>query len=154
MRYENLADKGVKQDGYPDVHTIYIYNPEVIAAKTSMDLEMGGALAITSGYRDRNVDPEVKNSPHKFAIALDLAAGKLEKQVEWARVAVKHFNRVGLYPQRGIIHVDMADPEWIETYNGAKYWVCLNDKYTGFETLEQAITYATSMEKTIHGGVV
>ena len=142
--FENLADKGIKQRGSPDTLTINIYHPEVIAAKSDLDLAMGGALEITSGYRDHNVDPAVKNSPHKFAIALDLAAGSLESQIRWGYVAIfnKYFTRCGIYPDRGIIHLDIADPEWIKTYNGTRFWVCLGDTYTGFESWIEMINFA------------
>ncbi len=152
--FENLAEKGIIQQGHPDLITIHYYHPEVMEAKTNLDLYMSETLEITSGYRDHNVDKAVKNSPHKFAIALDLAAGNLENQIRWAEAAINMgvFKRVGLYPQRGIIHVDIADIDWCEQYGGTSYWVCIKDSYFGFNSWQQTIEFAQKGDKNARIG--
>jgi hypothetical protein len=161
----NLADKGIVQKGNPDlIHVL----PATISAAHLLMIKMGiGSMAsvvtpyvfpphiITSGYRDKNIDPEIKNSPHKFGIALDFGVGALDKQIEWALANEKAglFNRSGLYPGRGIIHFDIADDEWMKFYEGTKHWVCdptrsirhNHDTYKGFDSLTAAINYARSL---------
>src|SRR5512142_1230954 len=154
--FQNLADLGIKQQGHPDLLTVKQHHPEAMAKLCMLLLQMGYGTSpmmsegmfppglVTSGYRDRNVDPAVKNSPHKFGIAFDLAVGGVQQQIKWLRHALTPnlFNRGGLYPQRGIIHLDIADDEWMKQYHGTKLWVCVGDTYTGFSAIEDAIGFA------------
>ena len=158
MMFENLAEQGIVQRGHPDLVTVRQYHPEAMSKLCLLFMQMGYGMSalveggifppgiVTSGYRDKNIDPAVKNSPHKFGIAFDLAIGNLDQQIKWLKKAISPslFNRGGLYPDRGIIHVDIADDEWMQTYNGTRFWVCLGDKYTGFSDMESAINFAQS----------
>lgn len=167
---ENLAQKGVKQQGSPDIATLKVYHPEVLFAFALLMKKMGmscswllaeGAIpdCIVSGYRDFNADPEVKNTPHKFAIALDVMVSHLdahvainrpavlEEQIKWITTAVESglFTRGGFYPQQNTIHLDQADEAWMQTYGGTPFWVKWNGKYEGFTTLNGAVEYAKQL---------
>ena len=165
--FDNLAAKGVIQQGHPDIITVRQYHPEVLAkfgivcskqgeSGAWLFTENGCSERIVSGYRSRDVDPAVKNSPHGYAIALDVWVSHLqasdpnnrpailESAIGWVRAAVEPglFTRAGLYPQQNTIHVDIADAEWIEKYHGTPYWVKWNSLYHGFFSLEEAISFA------------
>ena len=166
---QNLALAGIKQQGSPDIATIKQYRPEVMAAFFLLSKKMGEGLdalfldqcpdIITSGYRDYSADPEVKHSPHNFALALDVQVSKLnaripqnqpailDGQIKWITAAMesKLFNRAGFYPSQNTIHLDIADDDWMKKHNGAKFWVKWNGKYTGFGILNEAIKYARSV---------
>jgi len=162
---ENLAAKGIKRKQYPeaDLQTIREYHPEVLASLAVLSHRMGifpswlfelGHVSgfITSGYRDRPVDARIKNSPHYFALALDVAVGNAMRQIEWGRRALedKLFYRVGLYPQNGFIHLDLCDADWMRKYHGAPYWVRYNNNYYIFHHFEQAAKF--SLDKIAPGG--
>jgi len=93
---------------------------------------------VTSGYRIHGSE----NSPHRFALAIDIAVGDLAEQIKWGRQALRYFFRVGLYPQNGIIHVDLCDEHWQRRFGGRPSWVRIDGKYTSFATLEEAIAFA------------
>lgn len=162
----NYALQGVKQQGSPDIATIKICHPEVIASFFLLCKNIGVPWddmfsndipkRIVSGYRDHSADPEVKNSPHKFAIALDVwvsllsaqephnRASILMSQIKWITAAIegKFFTRAGFYPQQNTIHLDQATDEWMKEYGGSRFWVKWNHKYTGFNVLNEAINFA------------
>jgi len=93
---------------------------------------------ITSGYRD-----ESPSSPHGFAIALDIAIGDIHLQYKAAIAALKYFNRVGLYPNNGIIHVDLFNDILMAHYNKIhRFWVRKNNIYTKFHDLAKAYEFA------------
>jgi len=92
---------------------------------------------LTSGFRD-----SMRNSPHEFGFAIDMATGDLDTQIYVARIATNYFTRIGLYPQSGFLHLDLANLDWQSKYGGIPYWVRIDDKYTSFTNLEQAIGFA------------
>jgi hypothetical protein len=99
----------------------------------------GQAGYITSGYRDKGGNI---NSAHKFALAIDVAIGDIEAQVKISRVAVKYFIRIGLYPENGFIHLDLANRLWMKKYGGRRFWVRKNGIYTCFDEMEEMIGFA------------
>ena len=86
---------------------------------------------ITSGYRSLALEGN-KDSPHGYAFAIDVAVGDGARQIAAAAPAVDLFTRIGLYPQRGFIHLDHAPDNWIEAHNKAKYWCQWNGIYRYF----------------------
>ena len=97
---------------------------------------------LLSGYRDTILEGRV-HSPHRYAFALDSAVAKA-LQAEAAIKADKRFARIGLYPDDGFIHIDLAPQCWIDKYGGAPYWVRKNGVYTSFDWLEDAVVFANS----------
>jgi hypothetical protein len=176
--FENLALSSVKQNGEPDIETIRQYHDDVLYRFAILAAKMGFSKAgykisagevpdiIISGYRDHKLDPEVKNSPHNFAIALDIQVSSLnshevhnqpavlERQVDWITEAIGDglFTRAGFYPQQNTIHLDIADKSWMEKYNGTPFWVKWNKNYKGFYILNEAIDYAEIMIKAAQRG--
>jgi hypothetical protein len=152
--FENLADKKIVQQGHPDITTIKQYHPEILSKLRLLFVQMGfgmGVLTgdfpsgmITSGYRDNTFTSGAKNSSHKFGLAIDIAVGGLGEQIRWLKngVTPSLFNRGGLYPDMGIVHLDDASNEWMNQYYGTKYWVCIDGIYKGFNVFENAIKYA------------
>ena len=102
---------------------------------------------ITSGYRDL-ADGGRDNSPHRFALALDIAIGHLKYQSEVGLEASMLFSRVGLYPNNGFIHVDLVPDEWIQRYSdmSRRFWVRLGGetekKYKYFNSFVEATRFA------------
>lgn len=96
---------------------------------------------ITSGYRSEVICNKV-HSPHRFALALDIHVGEIEDQIQWARIAGKHFCRVGLYPGNRFIHVDLCNKQWQEYYGGSPCWVKCAGEYVAFLSLDKAIEFA------------
>ena len=164
--FVNYAAQGVKQQGKPDIVTVKQYHPEVMASFfllcKKMNMGWDGLFAdncpdmIISGYRGHDPDPAVKHSPHGFAIALDIHVSNfdahipsnqpvvLDAQIKWITAATESglFTRGGFYPQQNTIHLDIADPAWMETYNGSRFWVKWGGVYAGFQILDNAIAYA------------
>jgi hypothetical protein len=164
--FTNYALQGIKQVSDPDIVTIKKCHPEVIAAFFLLCKKMGygwDALfsdpcpdLIISGYRDYSADPEVKHSPHNFALALDVLisnlnahipanqATVLDAQIKWITAAINTnlFNRGGFYPQQNTIHLDIADDAWMKEHNGTKFWVKFDAHYTDFSVLEEAVNFA------------
>jgi len=93
---------------------------------------------IISGYRSEVLEYNV-HSPHRFALALDIHVGDVEKQMEWATAAQPYFCRVGLYVGRNTIHLDLCNKDWQAHYKGAVCWVWSNGVYHPFPTLKQAL---------------
>jgi hypothetical protein len=172
-KFVNLAAQGIKRKVGPpnaDIETIKLYHPEVLYALgiVCVRMELSGAWVlidgaipdlIVSGYRDAAQDPEVKNSPHEFAGALDIEVSKLDAgvtqyrpgildmQIAWAEQATVNglFTRAGLYPEQNTIHLDIMDAAWMKEFNGTPFWVKWHGKYQGFQTLDSAATYAKAM---------
>lgn len=153
----NLAARGVKRlqaPPKPDILTVREYHPEVLASLAVLSHKMGivphwlfkdyVSGFITSGYRDAPVDSQVTNSPHYFALALDIAVGNVMKQISWGNRALEFhlFYRIGLYPQNGFVHLDLCDINWMEIYHGMPFWVRYNGKYTSFHRFGEASTFA------------
>lgn len=99
-----------------------------------------GVGCITSGYRDTDL-----NSPHEYGIAIDVIVGDVRAQVTAGRVALQYFCRVGLYPDNGIIHLDVAPEEWIVRHKKARFWVRYKGKYTTFNEYDEAACFAESL---------
>lgn len=151
----NLAALGLQRRtdiGVADIMTIWKTPYPVITRYNMLCKELewqpfgGGTMRqqgarvpgfITSGYRSLPVDDNM-TSPHMHAFALDFIVGDVAEQVRVARVAVKYFCRVGLYPTSGFIHVDLAPDNWIEKYNKARFWVKRKAKVSLFSDLVDA----------------
>lgn len=95
---------------------------------------------ITSGYRDDILNCRI-NSPHRFALAIDVIVGETEKQIAVARRAQIYFPRIGLYPGNGFIHLDLASEAWMKRYHGRRFWVRIKGVYTSFDIFEAAIDF-------------
>lgn len=158
MILKNLAAAGIERQVKPlaDLEIIKKHQPIAIA-KLILLLDLLGEKTsglfiplvipeiVLSGYRDKSVDAQVKNSPHFFGVAFDLYAPTIERQIEIAKLATietKLFERAGLYPQNKIVHIDLCDAEWQTQYHGTKYWVKKDTRYTGFLKLDYAIEFA------------
>lgn len=154
----NLADLGVRRAtpaNIPDLITVWKTPYPVISGYLALCRDLGwapfaggtydhqgvaeGPGYVTSGYRDV---PTRKDSPHLFAIALDVAVGNTECQIEAARAALRHFTRVGLYPGKGFIHLDLAPMAWMKAYSGKRFWVCKAGIYTSFDDFDRMIAFA------------
>jgi hypothetical protein len=165
--FENLAAKGIKQNGHPDIETIKQYHPEVLCSLVllmkKMDMGCGWLTSgvspecLVSGYRDQDVG--VKNSAHFFGIALDIMVSKLsafeksnrekilDEQLRWIQLATSCglFTRAGIYPQQNTIHLDIADDTWMKEYSGTPFWVKWDGKYTGFYSLNEATRFSRQL---------
>lgn len=167
MKIINLALQGVKRKSSIDLVTILQYHPGVMAAylllraKLELPIDHDDFRTIPediiSGYRDHAYDPAVKNSPHNFAIALDICVSNLnakiaanrpavlDEQIRWARAAQGVFTGFGFYPFQNTIHCDLRTPDWMQEYGGTPYWVknpYAAKQYKGFYVLDEAIDYA------------
>lgn len=96
---------------------------------------------ITSGYRE---DP---SSPHGFCVALDVAIGDLSEQIKAAQIALRYFNRVGLYPENGFIHVDLINEFLRDYYRKKKAWIRLGGKYITFNSSDSMLEYAKNIRR-------
>lgn len=120
----------------------------------------GGTLArqgdmkagfITSGFRDELIEGR-ENSPHLFALAIDVAVGDVDAQMKFAVAADKMYIRIGLYPHNGFVHLDQCPPSWIARYSstGRRYWVRdAEKKYHTFEKLEDMLLFANTERKDV-----
>ncbi len=158
----NLGALGLPQRGDPDLitpyesHYLMHTNYLLWCQDLRIDPYAGGTRFeqgprwkvgyILSGYRQAAIEGN-EMSPHRYAIAWDTAVGKLDAQIEAARAGVRHFRRVGLYPQNGFIHMDLAPDNWIKKFNKALFWVRLDGRYTHFDYLEQAIQFAKAQTR-------
>jgi hypothetical protein len=151
----SLAMLGLKRatpPSIPDLVTIYKTPYPVLTnyRKLMNDLQLepfGGGTHIhqgpmqegylTSGYRD-----DATLSPHGFALALDIVIGNILQQIKAGKIALAYFNRVGLYPENGIIHVDLFTHELIEYYHKKKFWVRIDGVYTSFDSFSDAGEFA------------
>ena len=96
---------------------------------------------ITSGYRDGIINARI-SSPHRFALAIDMAIGPIEDQVAAAKRALFLFSRIGFYPDNGFIHLDLVSEAWMKRYRGRQFWVRKNGVYTSFDIFEAAAEFA------------
>lgn len=94
---------------------------------------------INSGFRDHL---GAKNSAHFWGMAIDVVFPDLQRQIDIAKKASKLFMRVGIYPDKGIMHFDQAPVIWQMTYRGVPFWVTTKDRTRGFYNLAEAIKYA------------
>jgi hypothetical protein len=94
---------------------------------------------LTSGYRDSGGR---KHSPHKFALAIDMAIGDVRQQIKTAKIARKYFSRMGLYPENGFVHLDLANKLWMKRYGGRRYWVCKKGIYAAFDKFDDMVESA------------
>lgn len=103
---------------------------------------------ILSGYRPYIVGTN-KESPHRYAIALDVAVGKLVEQIEKARAAVPFFTRIGLYPGHGFIHLDLAPETFIKRHRKRRFWI-KRDYYVYYDTSDELFDNANRL---LEGGI-
>lgn len=157
----NLSALGVKRavgtdkDGTPDIITVWktpypvLTNYEAMCLAAQIKAYAGGTREkqgpsseegyISSGFRE---SLGAKNTPHKFGMAIDVVIIGLQRQIEVARIAIKYFIRVGVYPDENIMHFDLAPPIWQMVYHGTPFWVKLGKTYHPFYDLEKAIGFA------------
>lgn len=156
----NLAKLGLKratEADIPDLITIWktpypvLTRYKILCKDLRMQPFAGGTYEkqglsvrpgyITSGYRDSIIEGR-KNSPHQFALAIDVAIGDCEHQIQAAFFAAPLFPRIGFYPHNGFMHFDLASEAWMRKYSGRQYWV--RNKagiYSSFDILEDAVKY-------------
>lgn len=79
---------------------------------------------INSGYRDTILYGN-KTSAHLMALALDIVVGHIQDQMVLGVPAVASglFCRLGVYPSRGIIHLDQVPDNWMARHNKARLWL-------------------------------
>ena len=173
----NYALENLKQQGETDLATIRKFHPEVIAGYVTLCIKLGRPIDWNalqkipenldfpgSGYRDHAFDPAVKNSPHNFAIALDICVSPLNahmasnrqavlaEQIKWITAAQGIFTGCGFYPFQNTIHVDTRTPEWMAQYRGTPFWVkdpYAANVYTGFYVLTEAIVHAQIVSQRV-----
>ena len=152
----NLAELGVaRRSGQADLETIIQLPYPVIRPYRAACAELGwepfgggtwsvqGSKVgvISSGYRAETLNGNV-NSPHRFGIALDVLVSLiLEDLVKAAKVFGRHFQRVGIYPERGFLHVDQAPENWIERYKKKASWVHYGGVYHSFANLRGSLLW-------------
>lgn len=96
---------------------------------------------ILSGYRDEIINGNV-SSMHRYAMALDVEVYSPDKQVDVAIEALKQgFTRVGLYPDRKFMHLDMAPDNWIKRFTKRRFWVEINGTKQSFDEIGRAIEF-------------
>ena len=106
---------------------------------------------ITSGYRSESINGRV-HSPHRYALAWDIIVVSALDQIKVGRLAVDNelFMRVGFYPDRHFIHVDMMPDNWIARYRAAHTWVEIGGKQFYFGDHHEAIEMVFDWEAN-HG---
>lgn len=154
----NLATLGVKRQAKPgqaDLTTIWrtpypvLTNYSTLCNQTDLLRFAGGSYEhqgsdrcpgfILSGYRDQVIEGN-ESSPHLFAFAIDVLVGNATRQLFIAKQALTLFTRVGLYPFRGFVHLDLASADWIAHYHKRRFWVQDQDrKYHSFDGFDQMI---------------
>lgn len=97
---------------------------------------------ITSGYRS-SIEESRKHSPHRYALAIDVAVGDLHRQLAVAPAALAFFSRVGLYPHNGFIHLDLVPKSWMDKYNKRRFWCRIFGKYASFDTYRDMVDFVT-----------
>lgn len=93
-----------------------------------------------SGYRDKVLEGR-KASPHLFALAIDIVV-PCDMQPEVALVADELFARVGMYPDRHFMHLDLVPNCWIRKYHAKRYWVQIDKVYQYPDSIGDAIIIA------------
>lgn len=161
----NLAELGVirRGGGEADLETIWLTPYPVISNYLWLMDELGwvpfgGGTRqkqrsringfITSGYRDKVLNGN-EESPHLYAFAEDFVCIGLRRQIEVGRKAAQKYPRVGLYPDRGFIHCDVAPDNWIERYNKARYWVTFKGKTEVFSEYNDAAKFADGINHKV-----
>lgn len=156
----NLALLGVPrrvpaEDPQPDLVTIWmnpwpvLTNYKRLCHKVGLVPFTGGSYLkqgkrengyITSGYRNELINENV-NSPHRFGIALDFIVDNIDLMIEVLREAVPSgFTRVGCYPERKFVHVDIAPDDWIEKFSKSRFWLYTNEyEYLSYNELQDAL---------------
>lgn len=159
LRPPNLAALGVKRRGdgrIPDLQTIWVGPYPVLTRYGRWCKKLGwapfgggdmhnlgtGAGFPTSGYRDKIIEGR-ENSPHLYAIALDCFV-PAQLQEEAAIEADKLFARVGMYPERNFMHLDLVNEAWMAKFGGRRYWVEIGGRYKYFDAINDAIEYANT----------
>ena len=156
----NLMRVGVKRRGNgrtPDLETIaltpypVLMNYKQWCRVVGLDPFAGGSWSkqgpsdvagyITSGYRDEIINGN-ESSPHPFAIASDVAVCDVGRQLAVVPSAVNYFSRVGIYPGRGFVHLDLAPDDWIRKYNKRRFWCKTADAFKSFDSLTDLTRYA------------
>lgn len=98
---------------------------------------------VLSGYRSEIINGNA-GSMHRYAMALDVEVHSAEKQVEVARAAIEHgFTRIGFYPDRKFMHLDMAPPNWIKRFAKRRFWVEVDGTKQSFDEIDHAIEFMT-----------
>lgn len=147
----NLAALGYKRlvgPPEPDVRTLWlIRSPLVLIAQLMHPWYFG---TVTSGYR------EEPGSTHGWGMAMDYGFDRSER-VLWCAHEFAHLmgtedstgglvslvTRLGLYPHRKFIHIDISPPELIEYLNKARWWHENKDgEIIVHKTLDEAIKAA------------
>lgn len=96
---------------------------------------------ITSGYRSELIGNNV-HSMHRYALAIDVAIGVVERQIQVANVARNYFERIGFYPDRGFIHLDQCPVQLMRKLNKTRFWVITKESSRAFNDYEQAVAEA------------
>ncbi len=129
---EKLSGTVAKQ-GSLDIATIRKYHPEVLKAYENLCTKMGvtpyprsGPGRITSGYRTKQTSGGVSNSPHMYAMAVDVYVGSVSEQLKWVEAANGLFTRAGVYPCSTAAHFDLMPRGF-----GTPYWTGRNGRYKG-----------------------
>ena len=155
----NLGELGVPRGTKPeaDLKTIWMTPYPVISnyMKLCADAQIkpfgGGTLErqapnepgyILSGYRDEAIEGNVL-SLHRFGMAIDFQLVGARQQIKIGQIATNYFVRVGFYPDRGFIHVDLAPEIYIDKYSRPRYWVQVDRKYNHFKELPDATAFIT-----------
>ena len=145
----NLAKLGWKRlvpEPEPDMETLRrIRSPLAYIADTLTAHSVG---APTSGYR------EEPTSTHGYGFAVDYGIAtyldfmdevedmSFEVGDSWSR-GWEHVTRLGIYPHRRFVHIDISPPELIEYLNKWHWWhEDKSGKLHGHDTLRRAIEAA------------
>lgn len=155
----NLAKLRLKratEDGVPDLITIWktpypvLTRYKLLCKDLRIQAFAGGTYErqgpctkpgyVTSGYRDGILNCRI-NSPHRFALAIDIIIGRIEQQIAAAKKAQLFFPRIGLYPGNSFIHLDLVSEAWMKKYHGRRFWVRMKGVYTSFDIFEAAIDF-------------
>lgn len=94
---------------------------------------------ITSGFRDVLVEGRAE-SPHLYALAIDVAVGDLFRQVGVAPAALGFFSRIGLYPDNGFIHLDLVPQSWMDKFKKKRFWYRKDGDYQSFDSWPEMMT--------------
>ncbi len=130
-------------------------NYKKLCADTGLAIYGGGTIdaqgelagKILSGYRADIIDGN-EISPHFFGFAIDVAVGGLAEQIKVAIASRHYFTRVGLYPDNGFVHLDLAPLAWIERYGKKPAWIKHNGVYRSFDNRAGAIAFAGELLET------
>ena len=143
---QNLGALGVPRKieaPEPDIQTIWDTTYPVIATYqrfcrlTGLQFFGGGSMRdqghlpgrITSAYRSESLGGNV-NSPHRFALALDIAIESDDDLPMLAKHAETLYTRMGIYRGRKFIHVDIVPRIWVRQHGKAICWISEPDKPT------------------------